>query len=125
MNSAVITKIEYQLPGDVDFSILDIVPESGKLKEESKRTYAGLIYNTGADFLIAGMTVELNEQIRLMNGRKSYFRITDADDMIYLVGSEDFPARFAAQLDLGGSPGSFKGYRCSISQISTTGCTIQ
>lgn len=125
MNSAVITKIEYKLPGDEEFSILDIVPESGKVKEEPKRTNSGLLYNTVADFLIAGLSVELNEQIRLINGRKSYFRITDADELIYLVGSVDFPARLTAQFDLGGTPGSFKGYRCTISQISTTGCTIQ
>jgi len=125
MNAAVITKIEYKLPDQENFIVLDIVPESGKLKEEPKRTASGIIYTTIVDFLIAGMSSGLNSQIKSIDSRKAYFRCTDADDVVYLVGSEDYPARLISQFDLGGSPGSFKGYRCSINYISTTGCTIQ
>lgn len=125
MNAAVITKIECNLAPDENFTALDIVPESGKLKDDSKRTASGIIFTTVVDFLIAGMSVELKEQIKSINSRKAYFRVTDADDVVYLVGSTDYPARFSAQLDLGGSPGLFKGYRCTITQNSTTGCTIQ
>lgn len=125
MNAAVITKIEYGLPGAIEFTVLDIVPQSGKLKEDQKRTNAGIIYTTVVDFLIVGVSVELVSEIKTINNRKAYFRCTDADNVIYLVGSTDYPARLSAQLDLGGSPGSFKGYRCTITQISTTGCTIE
>lgn len=125
MNSAVITKIEYQLPGHEDFIVIDIVPESGKLKQDIKRPGAGNVYTTIADFLIAGISVELDYEIKSINIRKAYFRLTDADDVVYLVGSVDYPARLVAQFDLGGAPGSFKGFRCTITQISPTGYTIQ
>ena len=125
MNAAVITKIEYKLPGSENFIVLDIVPQSGKLKEDPKPTNAGLVYNTLVDFLIAGISGELDYEIKSINNRKAYFRVTDADDVVYLVGSTDYPARLSAQIDLGGTPGAFKGYRCTITQNSTTGCTVQ
>lgn len=125
MNAAVITKIEYRLDGVEEFSVFDIVPESGKLKQENKPTGSGKKYTTVVDFLIAGMSIELDQLMKNMDDRKAYFRITDADNIIYMVGSSDYPARLVAPFDLGGAPGSFKGYRCSITQISTTGYTIQ
>jgi len=125
MNSAVITKIEYKLPDQENFTVLDIIPESGNLKQEPKKTSAGIVYTAISEFLIAGISVELDNEIKSINNRKAYFRITDADDMVYLVGSTEFPARLSAQLDMGGTPGAFKGYRCTITQNSTTGCTIQ
>lgn len=125
MNSAVITKIEYQLPGDAEFTVFDIVPESGKLKQDWKVPGGGKVYTTVVDFLIAGLAVDLDVNMKLLDNRKAYFRITDADDLVYLVGSVDYPARLTSEIDLGGAPGSFKGYRCKITQISTTGCTIQ
>lgn len=125
MNSAVITKIEYKLPGAADFDIFDIVPETGKLSEDHKIVDGNLIYTTIIDFLIAGLNIDLKGLIRSLEGRKCYFRITDADDLIYLVGSVDYMARLSAELDLGGTPGSFKGYRCKISLISTTGLTLE
>lgn len=125
MNSAVITEIEYKLPGQENFTVLDIVPNPEKLKEDPKQTAAGVIFTTVANFLIAGMSVELSNEIKSIVHGKAYFRITDADGVVYLVGSTDYPARLSAELDLGGTSGSFKGFRCTITQNSTTGCTIQ
>lgn len=125
MNAAVITKIEYQLPGEVEFSVFDMVPESGKFNELWNATGAGKIYTTTVNFLIAGLTVDKDAVMKLLDNRKAYFRITDADDLVYLVGSVDYAARLSSEIDLGGAPGSFKGYRCKITQISTTGCKLQ
>lgn len=125
MNSAVITKIEYRLQGEQNFTAFDIVPLPEKLKEDEKKTRAGMSYETSANFLIAGMSVELRNKIKSIVDRKAYFRITDADDVVYLVGSTDYPARLSAQMALGGAPGSFKGYRCTITQNSPNGCTIE
>jgi hypothetical protein len=125
MNSAVITKIEYKLPDQENFIVLDIVPESGKLKQDPKQTSAGMVYTAISEFLIAGISGELDYEIKSINHRKAYFRITDADDVVYMVGSPEFPARLSAQLDMGGTPGAFKGYRGTITHNSTTGCTIQ
>lgn len=125
MNSAVITKIEHKLPPASSFSEFVIVPESGKLRQDSKLENGETIYNAVVDFLIAGVTTELNELMNLMNNRKATFKCTDADNVVYLVGSTNYMARFNAQLDLGGTPGSFKGYRCSITLISPEGCTVQ
>ena len=124
MNSAVITKVEYRLPDDEDFSSLDIVPYSGKINEEASRTYSGIGYSLKADFLIAGMSIEQNELINGLNRRKALFRLTDADDLVYLVGTETLPARMLATLDLGGAAGAFKGHRCTINYNSAKGCVV-
>lgn len=125
MNSAVITKVEYMFPGENEYTVLDIVPHAGKLSHEPKLTSAGLLYSAKADFLIAGTSTELNQQMSILNARKSIFRLTDADGLVYIVGSESYPARILSVLDLGGSPGSFKGYRCTITLTSPTGCMVQ
>lgn len=125
MNSAVITKIEYQLPGDEVFSNFDFIPESGKFNEEPKRTEAGTIYTTTVDFSIAGVSVIADELIKRLNPRKGNFKVTDSTGLIYYVGSESFPARLAAKSAMDGSPVSFRGYRCSISLNSTTGCIVE
>ena len=125
MNSAVITKAEYKLPGENDFSVLDIVPHSGKITQEPKRTNAGLIYSVKADFLIVGTSSEQSYLLSQLNNRKASFRLTDADGIIYFVGSENYPARMLATLDLGGSPGSFKGHRCLITLNSPERCQVQ
>lgn len=125
MNAAVITKIEYKLPGEENFTVFDIVPESGKLKQDPNASGSGKRYTTLVDFLIAGLTVDKDVLMKLLDNRKAYFKITDADNLVYLVGSVEYPARLSSEIDLGGAPGSFKGYRCKITQISTTGCKLQ
>lgn len=125
MNSAVIVNAEYKFPEQNEFSVLDIVPHSGKLNEDPKRSGSGMLYSLKADILIAGVSAEKNELMNSFNGRKATFRITDADGIVYLIGTENYAARMLATLDLGGSPGSFKGYRCVITYNSTKGCIVQ
>ncbi len=124
MNSAVITNIEYRLPGDQEFISIDFIPESGKFNEEPKRTSSGIVYNTTVDFNIAGLTVIVDELIKKLQNRKAYFKITDSTGLIFCVGTEIFPARLSAKSALDGSPGAFRGYRCTIVQNSTTGCIV-
>jgi hypothetical protein len=125
MNAAVITKIEYKMTGEVDFTIIDFIPESAKFNQDSKRTGAGTLYTTTVDFNIAGLSVDADELTKKLNNRKCGFRITDSEDLVYLVGSDQYPARLNAKLAVDGSPGSFRGYRCNITQYSPTGYTLE
>jgi len=125
MNSAVITKIEYKLPEEENFTVFDIVPQPEKLRENPDRSGAGAKLTTVVNFLIAGISNESSNAMKSIVYRKAYFRVTDADNVVYLVGSTDYPARLTYELQLGGAPGTFKGFSCTITQISTTGCTIE
>lgn len=125
MNSAVITKVEYKLPEDLNFSVIDFVPQSGKMNEEPKATGAGTIYTTIIEFNIAGLSVVADELVKRLNNRKAYFKLTDSEGLVYNVGSENFAARFLAKSALDGSPGSFRGYRCFITLNSTSGCIVE
>lgn len=124
MNSAVITKFEYRLLENPEFTLMDRILYSGKLKEESQRTGAGLIFTTIVELSISKITAENDAPIKLINNRKAQFRVTDANGTIYLVGDDRYPARLLHQKALDGAPGSFGGYRCTITLKSTTGCAV-
>lgn len=125
MNSSPILKIEYKLTIESAFSVLDAVPESGNLKESAEITSAGVKKRTEIDFSIAGISESLSDEINALNTRKAYFQITDVNGIVYTVGTTAYRARLNAQLEAGGAPGSFSGYRCMITLVSPSGCTFQ
>ncbi|WP_299576656.1 hypothetical protein [uncultured Sunxiuqinia sp.] len=121
MNSAVITKIEYQLDGQQDFSEIEIIPHSAKMSEDHARTRAGDLHKTNAQFNIAKVCPETDSILLAVKSRRAQFRITDANGVIHLVGSTSYPARLSYEKGLDGSPGSFNGYRCLITCSSPVG----
>jgi hypothetical protein len=125
MNAAPITKIEYMLPGDSTFTEFAYVPESGKMTPAPSAPSAGTLYKTTIDFLIAGVSVESESEMKLLQNRKAYFKATRADGLICSVGSVAYPARMTAQLELGGAPGEFNGYRCTITHLSPDGVSVE
>jgi len=124
MNAAVITKIEYRLLENPEFAFLELILYSGKFKEVPKKTGAGKLYTTTVDLAIPKITAENSSLIKSLDDRKAQFRVIDANGTVYLVGSDEYPARLVHESDLDGTPGSFGGYKCKITQISTTGCTV-
>jgi len=124
MNSAVITKCEYRLIENPEFTIFDLILYSGKLKEDNQKTAAGILFTTVIELSISKITAGNDVLIKLLNNRKAQFRVTDANGTIYMVGNDNFPARLLHQKALEGAPGSFGGYRCTITQKSPTGCTV-
>jgi hypothetical protein len=125
MNSGVIIKIEVRMVGGSTFSEIDFIPESAKMKEEPRREPAGLSFLTTIDFKVAMLSEDNDSVLNAINNRKAEFRITDANDTVYLVGSVNYPARLLYNRSADGTPGSFNGYLCVITQISPEGCTIQ
>lgn len=125
MNSGVITKVEYRILPDVDFSELDVIPHSGKFAEEVQRTNAGLLYSFSANFNIARLNQETDKTIAELSDRKAQFRITDANGTRHLAGDEFYPARLYASRNVDGQPGSFNGYRCTITRNAPEMTTIE
>ena len=124
MNSAVITKVEYANYGSDVFTVLDIIPHSGKISESNEQTKAGLLYSTQADFKMAKSSVETDSILKSISGRRAKFRITDANNTIYMVGSDSRGAILTSTRSADGVAGGFNGYQCQITQKSTTGCEL-
>lgn len=125
MNAAVIVKCEYRLLENPEFSVLGHILYSGKPKEQPQKTNSGLIYTTTLDLSVSKITAENDLLIKAIVNRKVQFRVTDANGTIYLIGNDQFPARLMYDSALDGQPGSFGGYRCTITQKSTTGWILQ
>ena len=123
MNSGVVIKAEYKLMGESDFSDLDIVPYSGTISETWSRPFQGLMAEVKVDFKKENWSVTNNTLMKSLLNRKAQFRITDANGTVSIVGSTRKPARMLYVALVESSPGSFNGFTCSISWLSTTGCT--
>ena len=125
MNSAVITKIEYRIFPNANFSNLEIIPQSGKLSSPRKKDAGGNAYfETSVPFNMAKSEPVKDDMLKNIVSRKGQFRITDANGFVYLVGNESYPARLNYGKALQGTPGSFNGYQCVITCKSVTGCEI-
>lgn len=125
MNSAVFTKIEYRFPGDNSFTEFEIVPESGKLYQESKRGRFGLAFDTRFDFKIAGIDETKDADLKLINNRKIELQLTDSNGKVYSIGTSTYPARILIDADHGQSPSSFNGYVCKVTCVSPQGYSVE
>ncbi len=124
MNSAVLIKIEAKLPGEPGFTLLDIIPHSGTLKEEPQKTNAGIRMVCVVDFKIARSSEEADTLLKKLLDRKTEYRITDANNVVYRVGSPSEPAKLSYNRILDGAPGSMNGYLCTITHQSRNGCIV-
>lgn len=125
MNSAVITKIEYRLLENPEFTILDIILYSGKLKQDQAISGAGEKYTTIVDVSVPKINPDNNSIIKSINRRKAQFRVTDANGTVYLLGNDEYPARLVHQKALDGTAGSFGGYKCTITYIIVNDDIVQ
>jgi hypothetical protein len=125
MNSAVITKIEHRIFPEANFVQLEIIPHSGKLSSPFQKNSSGnSYYNTTVTFNIAKSEPAKDAILKNIVSRKGQYRITDANGVVYLVGSETYPARLTYTRAIDGTPGSFNGYRCVITCQSVSGCEV-
>ncbi len=124
MNSAVITKIEYRVFPEVNFSAFEIIPYSGKLSEDISETKAGNVYACVVDFNVAKSEQAKDTTLKSVLKRKAQFRVIDANNIVYLVGDENYPARLVYSRGIDGTPGSFNGYKCKINRKSPYAITI-
>ena len=124
MNAAVITKIEYRIFPEEVFSELEIIPNSGKLIETVSNTNAGYVFSCVIDFNIAKSEQTNDSLLKSVLNRKAQFRVTDANDVVHLVGSESYPGRLSYSKNIDGTPGSFNGYHCKINRNSPQGISI-
>ncbi len=125
MHSVVVTKVEYRLIEDENFSTpFDIVPESGRLTEEPGRTSQGILNKASAEFSIAGITADSDTLMKKLSRRKHQFRLTDSNGCVHLVGDDYYHVRFSYQKIIDQTPGTFNGYRCSIACNSPSGSSV-
>lgn len=114
MNSGIITKIEYRIFPDAEFTTLTIIPFSGKFVEEFTVVSAGRLFEWNGNFDLAKIDSDTDTVVDSIAYRKAQFRITDGNGTKHLVGDEQFPARMFFSREVGDQPGAFNGYRCSV-----------
>lgn len=125
MNSAVITKIEFRIFPETEFAEMEVIPHTGKLSSSSKVDSSGnAYYDTSVSFSVAKSESTKDTLLKSMVNRKAQYRISDANGVVYLVGTEATPARLTYTRSIEGTPGSFNGYTCTISCISIDGCEV-
>lgn len=123
MNSGVVIKVEYQLIGQTEYTDLDIIPYSGTISESWTKPFQGLIATTKVDFKKENWSSINDTLMKSLLNRKAQYRITDANGTISIVGTVKKPARMLYLAGIDSAPGSFNGFTCTISWISTTGCS--
>jgi uncharacterized protein YegJ (DUF2314 family) len=124
MNSIVISKVEYRIIGEQNFTALDIVPESGTLNEDPDDTSNGQLVKTSVQFNIANVTVEKSNIIKKIEKRRLQVRITDTNNQVHMVGDDYYFARMSFQKVIDKTPGSFNGWRCAVSCNSPSGSSV-
>lgn len=123
-NSGVVIKVEYMLIGGSSFTDMDIIPHSGKFDDTGERKNAGMVYNFQGAFTKAKISAENDIIMNAIAGRKAQFKITDGNGTVHLIGDSSYPARMVYSRNIGGQPGTFNGYRCTITRQSPTPNTI-
>ena len=125
MNSAVITKIEYRVFPEANFTELDTIPHSVKLSELLQKDSSGNRYfDCQVNFNVAKSEAAKDTILKSIAVRKAQYRVTDANGVVYLVGDETYPARLIHNRNLDGKPGSFNGYHCTISTKNVEGIDV-
>ena len=124
MNSPVITKIEFKfLDNDYyDFVDFDIVPFSASFSESVGTSNAGHLHKSTLSFKKESIS-ETNESLfNTLRSRPCQFRVTDANNYVFLVGDNDYKARMTFKKSLSGSNSGFNGYECSVVCTSPYSC---
>lgn len=124
MNSVVLNKVEVRIIGEQNFTNIDIVPESGIMNDESTDTAHGSLDKISVQFNIANLTIATDALIKKLRGRKLQFRLTDTNSLVHLVGDDYYFARMNRQKIIDKTPGSFNGYRCTVSCNSPSGSSV-
>lgn len=124
MHSTVISKVEYRQIGDENFTVADIIPESGVMNEDTDDTANGPLNKISVQFNIAAVSVATDTPMKKLRGRKLQFRLTDTNGLVHLVGDENYCARLSYQKTIDRTPGSFNGYRCKGSCNSPSGSSV-
>jgi hypothetical protein len=114
MHSIVINKVECRLIGQEDFSTLNIVPQSAVLTEDTEDTPQGVLHKKSVQFDIAAVDVA-EAVMKSLRNRRTQFRLTDTGNQTHLVGDDYYFARMRYQKIIDRSPGSFNGYKCTVS----------
>lgn len=124
MNSAVVIKAEYRVIGSEQFTDLDIVPYSGSITEAWQKSMAGMAAKVTVGFKKEKWSAEFDSVAKGLLNRKAQYRITDANGVVRLVGTDQIPARLLYDSRVGAAAGSFNGYEFSIDWLSPDGCEL-
>lgn len=122
MNTLIIVKVEIKPIGSDTFTSIDIVPHSGSITEEWRRSIVGLVADVSVRFRVAQWSEANDTFLKPFRARKSIIKITCSDGSLRVVGTQAIPARMLYESSTDKSPSGFNGYDCSIDWRSPDGC---
>lgn len=124
MNSPVIVKVEFKyLDNDYsEFVNFDIVPFSASFSESISASKAGHIHKSTLSFKKESVSTENEAVFYKLRNRPAQFRVTDANNYVFVVGNSDYKARLTYKKSVSGSNSGFNGYECTVSCSSPYSC---
>lgn len=114
MNSAVITKIEYRLKDSAVFAEIAFTAFSAKINQTNERTDAGIVYTSSLEFKIARCTDANDAFLYSLSASRSVWRVTDANEVVHYIGSDQIAARLSFVKAIDGQPGNYNGYMVNV-----------
>ena len=114
MNSGVIIKIEYRLKDSAVYAEIAFTAFSAKINQAQERTDAGIIYTTSLDFKIARCSDENDAFLKSLSAMRSVWRVTDANEVVHSIGTDQIAARLNFVKAIDGQPGNYNGYIVNV-----------
>lgn len=114
MNAAVITKIEYRLPGEQDFIQVSFTAFSANINQQQEKTNSGTIYTSTLGLKIPKCSDENDAFLKSLAARKSIWRVTDANEVVHYIGTDSIPSRLNFTKTIDGQPGNYNGYQLTV-----------
>ena len=89
---------------------LYFTPQSSELQITAKQSDHGDIYTCSLQARIPKDNPETTSFIRASQNAWFLLRVTDANGIIRLIGTPDFPARLVSKISIPASPAAYNGY---------------
>lgn len=124
MNAGIITRVEYRIDGETDYTPMDFTFFTASFSSQVKKSQAGISHHLQLDLKIPKISQTTSETLSTLLGRKLNIRFTDGNGRIHRAGTTDFPARLSFKPSIRGTAGSWNGYEVTITQESPQSYTV-
>jgi len=95
-------------------------PQTGELQIVPKLSDAGTIYTCTLQSRVPKDQPESTAFISILQDRWFLIRVTDANGIVRLIGTLDFPAQFSARISIPPSPSGYNGYDTTFTSQQLT-----
>ncbi len=125
MNVGIVTKIEYRIFPNAEFTELSFTGYSGNIVKTTSQPTAGTLHETNVGLKIPGINNNKTSLLDSLLFRKGQYRVTDGNGVVHLIGSDLYPAKLEYTSGINGAAGSWNGYTVTIKHQSPESYELQ